>query len=39
MTTAEPHTSAAHLDLYQLTSLVAHWDSGKAREQAWMSFF
>lgn len=32
-------TSAAHLDLYQLTSLVAHWDSGKAHEEAWMSFF
>jgi len=33
------HTSAAHIDLYQLTSLVAHWDHGKAGEEAWMSFF
>lgn len=30
---------ATHLDLYQLTSLVPHWDAGRAQTRVWMSFF
>ncbi len=30
---------ATHLDLYQLTSLVPHWDSGRAQTPVTMSFF
>ena len=30
---------ATHLDLYQLTSLIPHWDSGRAVTPVWMSFF
>lgn len=30
---------ATHIDLYQLTSLVPHWDAGKASAPCWMSFF
>ena len=32
-------TYATHLDLYQLTSLVPHWDAGRAQADVWMSFF
>lgn len=32
-------TYATHLDLYQLTSLVPHWDAGRGRATVWMSFF
>ena len=32
-------TLATHLDLYQLTSLVPHWDAGRAHVDVWMSFF
>ena len=32
-------TAATHIDLYQLTSLIPHWDAGKARASCWMSFF
>lgn len=31
--------SALHVDLYQLTSLVPHWDAGLARRPVGMSFF
>lgn len=31
--------SAGHIDLYQLTSLIPHWDAGKAHAPCWMSFF
>ena len=30
---------ATHLDLYQLTSLVPHWDAGLANTPVTMSFF
>ena len=30
---------ATHIDLYQLTSLVPHWDAGRAQKKVWMSFF
>lgn len=30
---------ATHIDLYQLTSLIPHWDTGRARQKVWMSFF
>ena len=33
------HRPATHLDLYQLTSLIPHWDAGRALTPAWMSFF
>jgi len=32
-------TNATHLDLYQLTSLVPHWDAQRAHAEVWMSFF
>ena len=32
-------TPATHLDLYQLTSLVPHWEAGRARTPVTMSFF
>ena len=32
-------THATHLDLYQLTSLVPHWDAQRADAEVWMSFF
>ena len=32
-------TYATHLDLYQLTSLVPHWDAQRAHTDVWMSFF
>ncbi len=32
-------TPATHLDLYQLSSLVPHWDSGKGNMPVTMSFF
>ncbi len=31
--------SATHIDLYQLTSLVSHWDAGLAAAPVTMSFF
>lgn len=31
--------SALHVDLYQLTSLVPHWDAGSGRRPVAMSFF
>ena len=34
-----PSSPATHIDLYQLTSLVPHWDAGKASAPCWMSFF
>jgi nicotinate phosphoribosyltransferase len=30
---------ATRLDLYQLTSLIVHWDQHKSHTSAWMSFF
>ena len=30
---------ATHIDLYQLTSLIPHWEKGLAHEEVWMSFF
>ncbi len=30
---------ATHLDLYQLTSLIPHWDAQRAQRAVWMSFF
>lgn len=32
-------TYATHIDLYQLTSLIPHWDAGRADKKVWMSFF
>ena len=32
-------TPATHLDLYQLSSLIPHWDSGRGRMPVTMSFF
>ena len=32
-------TYATHIDLYQLTSLVPHWDAQRANKPVWMSFF
>lgn len=32
-------TAATHIDLYQLTSLVPHWDAGLAGKRGVMSFF
>ena len=28
-----------HMDLYQLTSLIPHWDHGLGQQNVWMSFF
>jgi nicotinate phosphoribosyltransferase len=30
---------STHLDLYQLTSLIPHWDQGLGQTTVWMSFF
>ncbi len=30
---------ATRIDLYQLTSLVPHWDAGLADDRVWMAFF
>ena len=32
-------TYATHLDLYQLTSLIPHWDAQRTQLPVWMSFF
>jgi len=32
-------TSAAHIDLYQLTSLIPHYDAGRSKERVVMCFF
>jgi len=34
-----PPSPATQLDLYQLTSLIPHWDAGLAGASCWMSFF
>ncbi len=34
-----PTVPATHIDLYQLTSLIPHWDMGMAPKRVTMSFF
>ncbi len=36
---APPPVPATHIDLYQLTSLVPHWDAGLGRTPVTMAFF